>query len=335
MLLRASMSQLGGGRGLVSKVMITGGTGQIGSELALELRRRYGNDNVLVLGHSRKPSGGLLGSGPFETVDIRDRERLGELVEQFDIGEIYHLAAVLSGVGEKDPQFAWGLNMNGLINVLEIARERNIKVFWPSSIAVFGNNCPKKNTPQNTVLQPTTMYGVTKVAGELLCDYYYRRYGVDVRSVRYPGIISAEIMPGGGTTDYAVAMFYEAVRKNRYICFVREDTALPMMYMPDCINAAINLMEARTENISTHLGYNLNGISFSVAELANIMVKHSSGFKIEYQPDFRQAIADSWPDSLDDSLATKDWGWKVEWGLDRMADDMFARLRKRKAEGKL
>lgn len=320
---------------MASRTMIIGGTGQIGSELAPALRKRKGSGNVLVLGHSRRPSGGLEESGPFETADVHDRERLMQLVDQYDVGEIYHLAAVLSGVGERDPQFAWDLNMNGLINVLEVARKRDIRVFWPSSIAVFGNNCPRTSTPQDTVLQPTTMYGVTKVAGELLCDYYHRKYGVDVRSVRYAGIISAETLPGGGTTDYAVAIFYEAVRSNHYTCFVNERTVLPMMYMPDCINAAIGIMEAPSERISTRLGYNLNGHSFSAARLAEIVRERSPGFKIAYKPDFRQAIADSWPDSLDDSRAAEDWGWKAEWSLESMADDMFAKLRKRKEVGAL
>jgi len=320
---------------MASKIMVAGGTGQIGSELAPELRRRIGKQNVLVLGHRRRPSGDLFESGPYETADIQDRKRLKELVEEYDVQEIYHLAAVLSGIGEKDPHFAWDLNMNGLINVLEVAREHDLKVFWPSSIAVFGNNCPSVNTPQDTVLQPTTMYGVTKVAGELLCDYYHRKYGVDVRSVRYPGIISAETPPGGGTTDYAVAIFYEAVRNNRYTCFVNEGTVLPMMYMPDCINAAINIMEVPADRLSTRLGYNLNGISFSAAELADIVSRRSPGFTITYEPDFRQAIADSWPDSMDDSRASADWGWKVEWDLDRLADDMFAKLRRRKENGTL
>ncbi len=318
-----------------ARIMVTGGTGQIGSELTLELRKRYGSKNVLALGHSRNPTGDLLENGPFEKADIRDRERLEALVEEYEIDTVYHLAAVLSGVGEKDPRFAWDLNVNGMVNVLDIARKRNIKGFWPSSIAVFGNNCPQDHTPQDTVLQPTTMYGVTKVAGELLCNYYHRKYGVDVRSVRYPGIVSAETMPGGGTTDYAITIFYEAVLNNHYICFVREDTVLPMMYMPDCINAAIDIMKAPAESITTRLGYNLNGTSFSAGELAKLVAERSPGFRIEYRPDFRQAIADSWPNSMDDSLASKDWGWKVEWGLDRMADDMFTRLRKRKAGGHL
>ncbi len=317
------------------KTMVLGATGQIGSELILELRKRFGGKNVVGVGHSRTPSKEVLGSGPYETGNVLDAGRVVELCDKHDVGTIYHLAAVLSGVGEKDPQFAWDLNMNGLINVLEAARKRDIKVFWPSSIAVFGNNCPRLNTPQDTVLQPTTMYGVTKVAGELLCDYYHRKYGVDVRSVRYAGIISAETPPGGGTTDYAVAIFYEAVRNNHYTCFVNERTVLPMMYMPDCINAAIGIMEAPSEKLTTRLGYNLNGLSFSAAELADAVRERSPGFTISYEPDFRQAIADSWPDSMDDSRAARDWGWKAEWGLERLADDMFVKLRKRKAEGKL
>ncbi|NLX47586.1 MAG: NAD-dependent epimerase/dehydratase family protein [Euryarchaeota archaeon] len=315
--------------------MVLGATGQIGSELVLELRKRFGGENVIGVGHSRTPSEAVLGSGPYETGDVLNIERIDELCEKHDIGTVYHLAAVLSGVGEKRPQFAWDLNMNGLINVLEVARERDIKVFWPSSIAVFGNNCPHVNTPQDTVLQPTTMYGVTKVAGELLCDYYHRKYDVDVRSVRYAGIISAETPPGGGTTDYAVAIFYEAVRNNRYTCFVNERTVLPMIYMPDCINAAIGVMEAPSERISTRHSYNLNGHSFSAAHLAEIVRERSPGFTIEYEPDFRQAIADSWPDSMDDSRAAKDWGWRTEWSLERMADDMFTKLRDRKASGTL
>jgi len=320
---------------LSRKTMVIGATGQIGSELIVELRRRYGGENVIGVGHSRSPSEEVLGSGPYETANVMDAERLAELCEKHDIGTIYHLAAVLSGVGEKDPHFAWDLNMNGLLNVLEVARKYHIKVFWPSSIAVFGANCPRTNTPQDTVLQPTTMYGVTKVAGELLCDYYHRKYGVDVRSVRYAGIISSETLPGGGTTDYAVAIFYDAVNSNHYTCFVNEGTVLPMIYMPDCVNAAISIMEVPEERISTRLGYNLNGQSFSAAQLADVVRRRSPGFTISYEPDFHQAIADSWPDSLDDSRASQDWGWKAEWSLERMADDMFARLRERKKAGKL
>jgi nucleoside-diphosphate-sugar epimerase len=276
-----------------------------------------------------------MGDGPFEKADVRDTELLTELCRRYDVGTIYHLAAVLSGVGEKDPSLAWDLNVNGLVNVLDIARRDGLKVFWPSSIAVFGDNCPRVDTPQNAPLQPTTMYGVTKVTGELLCAYYHRKYGVDVRTVRYPGIISAETPPRGGTTDYAVAIFYEAVRANRYTCFVNERTVLPMMYMPDCVGAAIDLMDAPLERISTRMGYNLNGVSFSAADLAKVVAERCPGFRIDYRPDFRQAIADSWPDSMDDSLASQDWGWTVRWGLERMADDMLARLRAKKERGEL
>lgn len=315
-------------------MMVTGATGQIGSELVGELRVRYGADGVVAVGHSRGASPAM-GDGPFERADVRDTELLTEMCRRYDVGTIYHLAAVLSGVGEKDPSLAWDLNVNGLVNVLDIARRDGLKVFWPSSIAVFGDNCPRVDTPQNAPLQPTTMYGVTKVTGELLCSYYHRKYGVDVRSVRYPGIISAETPPGGGTTDYAVAIFYEAVRANRYTCFVNERTVLPMMYMPDCVGAAIDLMKASPERISTRMGYNLNGVSFSTKELAKVVAERCPGFLIDYQPDFRQAIADSWPDSMDDSLASQDWGWTVRWGLERMADDMLARLRARKERGGL
>lgn len=317
------------------RIMVIGATGQIGSELVLELRRRFGGDKVIAVGHKRAPAQEVLGSGPFEVGNVLDKDRMDELCDKHDVKTIYHLAAVLSGVGEKNPQFAWDLNINGLINVLEVARRRSAKVFWPSSIAVFGRNCPRVMTPQDTVLQPTTMYGVTKVAGELLCDYYHRRFGVDVRSVRYPGIISAETPPGGGTTDYAVAMFYEAVRSGHYTCFVKEGTVLPLMYMPDCINAAITIMEAASEMISTRLGYNLNGHSLSAKELAELVMVRSPGFTIDYAPDFRQAIADSWPESLDDSVAARDWGWRAEWSMEQMADDMLAKLRDRKASGRL
>jgi len=320
---------------LKRKTMVIGATGQIGSELIVELRKRYGGDNVIGVGHSRKPSKEMLESGPYETANVMDQKRMTELCEKYDIGTIYHLAAVLSGVGEKDPHLAWDLNMNGLLNVLEVAREHDVKVFWPSSIAVFGANCPRTNTPQDTVLQPTTMYGVTKVVGELLCDYYNRKFGVDVRSVRYAGIISSETLPGGGTTDYAVAIFYDAVKSNHYTCFVDESTVLPMIYMPDCISAAISIMEAPEERISTRMSYNLNGQSFSAAELAEIVRERSPGFTISYEPDFRQAIANSWPDSLDDTRASQDWGWRSEWSLERMADDMFDRLKERKKAGKL
>lgn len=318
------------------KILVTGATGQIGSELTLDLRRKYGNDNVVAVGHSRKPSDDLFNSGPFEFADANEKESVEKIVEKYDVDTIYHLAAVLSATGEQNPQLAWKVNMGSLYNVLEIAKEHNIfRVFWPSSIAAFGPTAPRVKTPQETVLIPGTMYGVTKVAGELLCNYYFIKFGVDVRSVRYPGIISSEVLPTGGTTDYAVAIFYEAVKNKRYSCFVREDTVLPMMYMPDCIKATIELMEADLARIKRHDSYNVAGMSFSAGELAAEIKKYIPEFKCDYKPDFRQKIADSWPMSIDDSVARREWGWKPDYNLAAITKDMIAKLSKRFAEGKL
>jgi nucleoside-diphosphate-sugar epimerase len=278
----------------------------------------------------------LLNSGPFEIVDVAKKERLQNVVNKYDVDTIYHLAAVLSATGEQNPQLAWNLNMGSLYNVLEIAREQGIaRVFWPSSIAVFGPTAPRLKTPQETVLIPTTMYGVTKVAGELLCNYYFTKFNVDVRGLRYPGIISSETPPGGGTTDYAVEIFYEAIKKKRYTCFVREDTILPMMYMPDCLKSTIDLMEADPSKIKRHDSYNLAGMSFSAGELVAEIKKHIPEFKCDYKPDFRQKIADSWPMSIDDSAAHKDWNWKPSYDLAAMTKEMIDKLSKRVAEGKL
>jgi nucleoside-diphosphate-sugar epimerase len=277
-----------------------------------------------------------LKSGPLEHVDLNSEESIEKVVKQHDIDTIYHLAAVLSATGEENPQVAWAVNMGSLYNVLEVARKfKLLRVFWPSSIAVFGPSTPRINTPQETVLIPKTIYGVSKVAGELLCNYYFIKYGVDVRSVRYPGIISSEVLPGGGTTDYAVAIFYEAIKKKLYTCFVREDTVLPMMYMPDCLKATIDLMEADPPRVKRHDSYNLAGMSFSAGELAAEIKKYVPEFKCDYKPDFRQKIADSWPMSIDDSVAHKDWGWKPTYDLASMTKDMMAKLSKRFAEGKL
>jgi len=320
----------------MKRLIVTGSTGQIGSELTLALRKKYGGANVIAAGHQRKPSNALLNSGPFEIVDIGKKENLKEAVEKHDVDTIYHLAAVLSATGEQNPQFAWNLNMGSLYNVLEVAREEElVRVFWPSSIAVFGPSTPRVNTPQETVLVPTTMYGVTKVAGELLCNYYFAKFGVDVRGLRYPGIISSETPPGGGTTDYAVEIFYEATKKKRYTCFVREDTVLPMMYMPDCLKSTIDLMEADPAKVKRHDSYNLAGMSFSAGELAAEIKKHIPEFKCDYKPDFRQKIADSWPMSIDDSTARRDWGWKPAFDLAAMTKDMIDKLSKRFAEGRL
>jgi nucleoside-diphosphate-sugar epimerase len=322
--------------GKTKKILVTGATGQIGSELTLELRRKYGGDNVIAVGHSRKPSDELFRSGPFEFVDAGEKETVEKIVEKYSVDTVYHLAAVLSATGEQNPQLAWKVNMGSLYNVLEIARERRLlRVFWPSSIAAFGPTAPRVKTPQETVLIPGTMYGVTKVAGELLCNYYFLKYGVDMRSVRYPGIISSEVLPGGGTTDYAVAIFYEAIKSKRYTCFVREDTVLPMMYMPDCIKATVDLMEADLSKIERHDGYNVAGMSFSAGELAAEIKKYIPDFKCDYKPDFRQKIADSWPMSIDDSVAHSEWGWKPAYDLASMTKDMIGKLSKRFAEGKL
>ena len=318
------------------KILVTGATGQIGSELVLELRKKYGGENVVAVGHSRKPSDKLFSSGPYESIDVSDKTSIEKAVKKHSVDTIYHLAALLSATGEQNPQLAWTVNMNSLYYVLEIAREQKLaKIFWPSSIAVFGPTAPRSNTPQDTILIPGTMYGVTKVAGELLCNYYFMKYAVDVRSVRYPGIISSETPPGGGTTDYAVEIFYEAIKNKKYACFVREDTVLPMMYMPDCLKATIDLMEADSSKIKRRTSYNVAGMSFSAGQLTAEIRKHIPDFRCAYKPDFRQKIADSWPMSLDDTAARKEWGWKPKYDLPSMTRDMIEKLSKRFAEDKL
>lgn len=317
------------------KILVTGATGQIGSELTITLRERYGRDNVIAMGHRRKPSKTLEESGPYVSGDVRDRENLEKIIREYDIDTVYHMAAILSATGEKNPQLCWDVNVNGLYNLLEIARERELRIFCPSSIAVFGPGTPKENTPQDTVLTPTTMYGVTKVTGELLGEYYVKKYCVDVRGVRYPGIISSETPPGGGTTDYAVEMFYYAVRGEKYTCFVREDTVLPMMYMPDCIKSAIQLMEADFSKLKHHTNFNVTAMSFSAKELEEEIKKHIPDFSCEYKPDFRQEIAESWPRTIDDSCAREEWGWKPDYDLKRMVKDMIEKLTKKYEEGRL
>ncbi len=308
-------------------ILVTGATGQIGSELVGALRQRYGADHVIA--SARRP-GNL--PAPFELLDVTDRSTVEKVVSQYKVRVIYHLAAVLSATGEQDPQRAWNVNVGSLLNVLEVARNHGVhQVFFPSSIAVFGPNVPRDRTPQEACLNPTTMYGVTKVTGELLCDYYTRKYGVDVRGLRYPGIISSETPPGGGTTDYAVEIFYAAVEKGTYTCFLREDTRLPMMYMPDCLRAAIELLEAPNSRLRYRV-YNITAMSFTPGEIAAEIRKHIPGLRVEYKPDFRQAIADSWPRSIDDSPARDDWGWKAEYNLPQMVQDMLARLRGRQAK---
>jgi len=322
--------------GDTKRILVTGACGQIGSELTVALRERYGHENVVATGHRTPPSSTLRDSGPFEFIDVTRRETIEEAVAKYAIDTIYHMAAILSAAGEKSPHLAWDVNMNGLYNVLEVARKRQMtRIFCPSSIAAFGPETPRDDTPQETVLRPTTMYGLTKVAGELLCNYYFHKFGVDVRGVRYPGIISSETLPGGGTTDYAVEIFYEALKHKRYTCFVREDTVLPMMHMPDCIRATIMLMEADVSRLKHHADFNLAGLSFSAGELAAEIQKHIPEFVCEYKPDFRQKIADSWPRTIDDRAAREEWGWAPQYDLPAMVADMLERLGKKHAEGKL
>ncbi|HUT76702.1 MAG TPA: NAD-dependent epimerase/dehydratase family protein, partial [Polyangia bacterium] len=309
---------------------------QIGSELTLALRDKYGSNNVVATGRKTEPSKELRDSGPFHFINVADRASVEEIVKKHEIDTIVHMAALLSAVGEKNPELCWDVNMNGTINLLNIARDHGMaQVLVPSSIAVFGPGTPLENTPNDTVLKPTTMYGVTKVCGELVCDYYVRKYGLDVRGLRYPGIISSETLPGGGTTDFAVAIYYDAVKHGKYTCFVREDTRLPMMYMPDCLKATLDLMAAPFDTLKHHSDFNVGSMSFSAGDLAAEIKKHVPGFEVIYQPDFRQAIADSWPSSVDDAAARQEWGWAPAWDLEKMTVDMLRRLREKHARGEI
>lgn len=311
------------------KILVIGASGQIGVELTMALRNMYGNSNVIA-SDLREENDLLRGTGPYVSLDVMNKEMLHVQVIRQNITQIYLLAAILSATGEKNPNLAWHLNMQGLLNVLDIAREEKLeKVYWPSSIAVFGPTSPKQNCPQQTIIEPTTVYGISKYAGEFWCNYYYHRFGVDVRSLRYPGLISYKSAPGGGTTDYAVEIFYEAMEQQRYQCFLKEDTYLPMMYMPDAIRATIELMEAPKEKISVRTSYNLSSMSFSPKEITAEIKKHVPGFTTSYQPDYRQAIADSWPQSIDDSVARNDWGWKHEYDLPKMTEDMLKNLKEK------
>ena len=311
----------------MKKILVTGAVGQIGSELTMVLRENYGNDNVIATGHRSKPSEKLLNSGPFQFINCTEIETVEEVVKKYDVGIIYHLAALLSALAEERPQLAWDVNMNGLYNVLEVAREHNCAVFTPSSIGAFGPNTPVDNTPQDTIQRPNTMYGVTKVAGELLCDYYFKKFGVDTRGLRYPGIISYETLPSGGTTDYAVEIFYEAIKNKKYTCFLKQGTYLDMMYMPDAINSAMNLMEADPIKLIHRNAFNVTAMSIDPEDIANEIKKIIPDFTMDYKVDpIRQAIADSWPNNMDDSAASEEWGWKPEYNLEAMTKDMIKKL---------
>lgn len=310
------------------KILVIGASGQIGVELTLALRKQYGNNNV-VASDLREENPLLKGTGPYVSMDVMNKEMLHVQVIRQNITQIYLLAAILSATGEKNPNLAWHLNMQGLLNVLDIAREEKLhKIYWPSSIAVFGPTSPKIMCPQQTVIEPSTVYGISKYAGEFWCNYYFNRYGVDVRSIRYPGLISYKSAPGGGTTDYAVEIYIEALEQQKYNCFLSEDTYLPMMYMPDAIRATLELMNAPADQISVRTSYNVAGMSFSPKEIAESIQAHIPDFSISYKPDSRQSIADSWPQSIDDSVANKDWGWKPQFDLSLMTKDMLENLRK-------
>ena len=308
------------------KILVIGASGQIGVELTLELRKIYGNANV-VASDLREENDLLKGTGPYVSIDVMNKEMLHVQVIRQNITQIYLLAAILSATGEKNPHLAWSLNMQSLLNVLDIAKEENLaKVYWPSSIAVFGPTSPKQNCPQQTIIEPTTVYGISKYAGEFWCNYYFQRWGLDVRSIRYPGLISYKSAPGGGTTDYAIEIFHEALEEKKYSCFLQEDTYLPMMYMPDAIKATIELMEAPSNKISIRTSYNISGMSFSPKEIATEIKTHIPEFEISYKPDYRQQIANSWPQSIDDTVARQDWGWKEDFNLNKMTKDMFENL---------
>ncbi len=312
----------------MERILVTGALGQLGTELVEGLQQAFGIDSVIATDIHPPINNGF--HGHFQTMDVLEKDHLSQIIRKHRITEIYHLAAILSANAEKSPQLAWRINMDGLLNILELARDQQIsKVYWPSSIAVFGPDSPKENTPQYTVMNPNTIYGVTKVAGEQLCAYYYQKYQLDVRSIRYPGLIGHKSLPGGGTTDYAVEIFYDALKNGSYSCPLSADTALPMMYMQDAVRATFELMAADRQNISVNTGYNLAGVSFTPAKIAESIRQFIPEFEISYQPDFRDKIAASWPDSIDDGAAQKDWKWKVAYDLNRMTEEMICHVREK------
>jgi nucleoside-diphosphate-sugar epimerase len=307
-------------------ILILGACGQIGTELTMALRRKY-NAEMVIASDIREGSMELMESGPFEILDATNYEAIEDVVMHYEIEEVYLMAAMLSATAEKFPMRAWNLNMNSLFNVLDLGKQKKIdKIFWPSSIAVFGPNTPKNNTPQHTLMEPSTVYGISKQSGERWCEYYFKKYGVDVRSVRYPGLISWKTMPGGGTTDYAVEIYHKALQEGSYSCFLSEDTQLPMMFMDDAIRATISLMEATSSDLSVRSSYNLGAMSFAPKEISESIKKHIPDFEISYSLDFRQQIADSWPSSIDDSKAQKDWGWLSEFDLEKTTKEMLKNL---------
>lgn len=318
----------------MKKILVTGALGQIGSELVLELRKRFGGENVIASDIRPTPTKAIEETGPFQSADVTNPEAIREIIKKYNIDSVFHLAAILSAVGEKNPMLCWNVNMTGSINMLEIGVEQKLeRIIIPSSMAVWGGNVEQENTPQDSVLQPTTMYGVTKVAGELLCDYYVQKFGLDCRGLRYPGIISSETLPGGGTTDYAVEIFYEAVKTKKYTCFLKEDAMLPMMYMPDCLKATIDLATADFSRLEHHSGFNVAAMSFTPAQLAEAIREFIPEFQIDYKPDFRQKIAESWTHSIDDTCARNEWDWAPKFGLRDMVKDMIERLSDKHKKG--
>ena len=314
------------------KILVTGAVGQVGTELVPALRERYGSGNVVAAGHRTRPEEAFRRAGPFETVDATDKAALRSLVERYEVDVVYHLSTILSGDGEKDPERAWHVNVGSLKNVLDLGVEFGMRqVFWPSSIAAFGPTSPRVDTPQRTVLEPTTMYGVSKVAGENLCNYYFVKHGLDVRGLRYPGLVSYKAFSGGGTTDYSVEMFGAAVETGHYTCFVEARTVLPLMYMDDAIRATMQLMAADASRITVRNSYNVSAVSFTAGELAQEVARRVDGFTCDFEPDFRQAIADSWPESMDDSVARRDWGWKPRFDLPALVDVMLNGVREKLA----
>ncbi|MFK5971729.1 MAG: NAD-dependent epimerase/dehydratase family protein [Flavobacteriaceae bacterium] len=308
-------------------ILILGACGQIGTELTFALREKYGKENVIA-SDIREGNKAIMASGPFELLDATNYEAIEDVIMYYEINEVYLMAAMLSATAEKFPMRAWNLNMNSLFNVLNLAKENKIhKIFWPSSIAVFGPNTPKENTPQNTIMEPSTVYGISKQSGERWCAYYFNQYGVDVRSVRYPGLISWKTQPGGGTTDYAVEIYHKALSDKEYTCFLNKDSKLPMMFMDDAIRATLDIMESDSEKIKVRSSYNLAAMSFTPTEITERIKTHIPDFKIFYKPDFRQAIADSWPSSIDDIRAQQDWGWKAEFNLERTTEMMLKNLK--------